>query len=264
LVYYDHTNRFAGFSIELLGEIASEMGLRFGVVNINGNQILPGFADVAHRYDVGIASQPATAELDSSAATLEYLVGGLAILAGTAQGQISGPDSLCGLRVGANRGSAGETAVLRQNEGKCHGTPITYLPYDDDVKGPALIELPDTVVVVHPGQSARFDGFGKTGCEIFSLSDANTVRARAAEIGQIVGKNRRQTIHRLRQHQGKRIFPGTGGPSQDYRVGKTIPRQHIAQAMNDVGVTVEAGEAHKVGAVSTQHSAFSHNTFDQA
>ena len=136
LVYYDHTHRFAGFSIELLGEIASEMGLRFGVVNINGNQILPGFADVAHRYDVGIASQPATTELDSGAATLEYLVGGLAILAGSAQGQISGPDSLCGLRVGANRGSAGETAVLRQNEGKCHGTPITYLPYDDDVKGP--------------------------------------------------------------------------------------------------------------------------------
>ncbi len=135
LVYFDHTNRFAGFSIELLGEIASQMGLTPGVVNINGSQIVPGFADVAHRYDVGIASQPATIELDSSAATLEYLVGGLAILAGSAQGQIRGPDSLCGLRVGANRGSSGETAVLRQNEGKCHSTPITYLPYDDDLKG---------------------------------------------------------------------------------------------------------------------------------
>ncbi len=135
LVYYDHTNRFAGFSIELLGEIASQMGLKVGVVNINGSQIVPGFADAAHRYDLGIASQPATAELSSSASTLDYLVGGLAILAGSAQGQISGPDSLCGLRVGANRGSSGETAVLRQNEGNCHGTPITYLPYDDDVKG---------------------------------------------------------------------------------------------------------------------------------
>jgi len=135
LVYYDHTNRFAGFSIELLGEIASQMALRLGVVNINGSQIVPGFADPAHRYDMGIASQPATAELDSSASTLEYLVGGLAILAGSAQGQINSIDSLCGLRVGANRGSSGETAVLRQNEGTCHGTPITYLAYDDDVKG---------------------------------------------------------------------------------------------------------------------------------
>ena len=50
-------------------------------------------------------------------------------------------------------------------------------------------------------------------------------------------------------------------------MGKAIPRQHIAQAMNDVGVTVEVGEAHKVGAlsnqrehsaISTQHSATTH------
>jgi polar amino acid transport system substrate-binding protein len=135
LVYYDHNHRFAGFSIELLQEIASEMGLKLGVVNINGSQIVPGFADAAHRYDAGIASQPATSDLVSSAATLQYLVGGQAILAGSAQGQISGPDSLCSLRVGANRGSAGETAVLRQNEGKCKTTPITYVAYDDDVKG---------------------------------------------------------------------------------------------------------------------------------
>jgi polar amino acid transport system substrate-binding protein len=135
LVYYDHTNRFAGFSIELVGMIASELGLKLGVININGSQIVPGFADVSHRYDMGIASQPATAELDSSAATLQYLIGGLAILAGAAQNQISGPDSLCGLKVGANRGSAGETAVLRQNEGKCHASPITFVAYDDDVKG---------------------------------------------------------------------------------------------------------------------------------
>jgi polar amino acid transport system substrate-binding protein len=135
LVYYDHTNRFAGFSVELLGEIASQMGLKLGVVNINGSQIVPGLADAAHRYDMGIAPQTATAELASSAATLEYLVGGLAILAGSSQGQVSGPDQLCGLKVGANRASSGETAVLRQNEGKCRTTPITYVPYDDDVKG---------------------------------------------------------------------------------------------------------------------------------
>ena len=94
---------------------------------------MPGFADGAHRYDVGIASQPATAELTSSAATLQYLVGGLAILAGSDQSQISGPGSLCGLKVGADRGSSGETAVLRQNEGNCHNHLITYVPYDDDI-----------------------------------------------------------------------------------------------------------------------------------
>jgi N-methylhydantoinase A len=50
----------------------------------------------------------------------------------------------------AEEGVALETPVIRLRQGVV----------DDDVKGPALIELPDTVVVIHPGQTARFDGFG--------------------------------------------------------------------------------------------------------
>ena len=42
-------------------------------------------------------------------------------------------------------------------------TPVIRLVrgvIDEDVKGPALVELPDTVVAIHPGQTARFDGYG--------------------------------------------------------------------------------------------------------
>lgn len=42
-------------------------------------------------------------------------------------------------------------------------TPIIRLQQgvvDDEITGPALVELPDTVVVIHPGMSARFDEFG--------------------------------------------------------------------------------------------------------
>ena len=42
-------------------------------------------------------------------------------------------------------------------------TPVIRLRHgvvDDEITGPALIELPDTVVVVHPGMSAQFDPFG--------------------------------------------------------------------------------------------------------
>ena len=31
---------------------------------------------------------------------------------------------------------------------------------DDSLRGPLLVELPDTVVVLRPGQTARFDDFG--------------------------------------------------------------------------------------------------------
>jgi polar amino acid transport system substrate-binding protein len=135
LVYYDHNNRFAGFSIELLGEIASEMALKLDVINIDSSQIVPGLADVQHRYDVGVATQPASADTSTSALTLNYLVGGQAILAGQGQGAVKTLADLCGLRLGANRGTAGETAVLRQNEGACSSRPINLTLYDNDVTG---------------------------------------------------------------------------------------------------------------------------------
>jgi N-methylhydantoinase A/oxoprolinase/acetone carboxylase beta subunit len=43
-----------------------------------------------------------------------------------------------------------DTPVLRLTEGGV----------DDRLRGPLLIELPDTVIVVRPGQSARFGELG--------------------------------------------------------------------------------------------------------
>lgn len=135
LVYYDHNNRFAGFSIELLGELASQIGLHLDVINIDGGQVVPGLADPQHRYDLGVAAQPATPELTNSALTLQYLVGGQAILARHDDTTTTTLDRLCGHRVGANKGSLGEAAVLRTNEGTCKGDRIVYGAYDDDVRG---------------------------------------------------------------------------------------------------------------------------------
>ncbi len=51
----------------------------------------------------------------------------------------------------------------------------------EDVKGPALVELPDTVVVIHPGQTARFDGFGNLVVDTGVRS--GTARARDGHTG---------------------------------------------------------------------------------
>jgi polar amino acid transport system substrate-binding protein len=135
LVYYDHNNRFAGFSIELLGALASQAGLRLDVINIDGGQIVPGLADPQHRYDLGLAAQPATPELSSEALTLQYLVGGQAILVRRDDTRIKSLDGLCGRTVGARKGGPGETAVLRSNEASCKVDRIVYTAYDDDVRG---------------------------------------------------------------------------------------------------------------------------------
>ena len=135
LVYYDHSNRFAGFSIELAGRIATQVGLNLNVINIDGAQIVPGLAANPQRYDLGVASQPATSELSARASTLEYLVAGPVLLVRHHDRDIVGPQSLCGLTVGGNRGRAGQTTVVRTNQGTCQGKPIVYVPYDDDIKG---------------------------------------------------------------------------------------------------------------------------------
>lgn len=135
LVYYDHNNRFAGFSIELLGAVASQMGLQLQVINIDGGQIVPGLADPLHRYDLGVAAQPATPDLGNGALTVQYLVGGQAILARHDDHTTSTLAGLCGRKVGANKGSTGEAAVLRTNEGACTANRVAYSAYDDDVRG---------------------------------------------------------------------------------------------------------------------------------
>jgi len=135
LVYYDRDNRFAGFTIELVDRIATQVGLKLNVINIDGAEIVPGLAGNQQRYDVGVAPQPASPELKARASTLDYLVAGPVILARHNDRKITGPQSLCGLMVGGNRDRGGQTIVLRLNQGACQGQPIAYTPYDDDIKG---------------------------------------------------------------------------------------------------------------------------------
>ena len=135
LVYYDRDNRFAGFTIELVDRIATQVGLKLNVINIDGAEIVPGLAGNQQRYDMGVAPQPASPELKARASTLDYLVAGPVILARHDDRKITGPQSLCGSTVGGNRDRGGQTIVLRLNQGACQGQPIAYTPYDDDIKG---------------------------------------------------------------------------------------------------------------------------------
>jgi polar amino acid transport system substrate-binding protein len=135
LVYYDRDNRFAGFSIELLDQVAIQVGLKLNVINIDGAEIVAGLAAGQPRYDLGVAPQPATSSPGATASTLAYLVGGTVIVVRHDNRNVTGPGSLCGLTVGGNRDRAGQSTVQSTNQGACQGRPITYVPYDDDVKG---------------------------------------------------------------------------------------------------------------------------------
>src|SRR5579863_5714603 len=86
---------------------------------------------------------------------------------------------------------------------------------------------------------ASFHSFSETSIKIFGLCDASAVCAPATEIWQAIGDDRRQTIHGLRQHERKRIFTRTLRPGKNHGLREALTGQHIAQAMDDVGVAVK-------------------------
>jgi N-methylhydantoinase A/oxoprolinase/acetone carboxylase beta subunit len=53
-------------------------------------------------------------------------------------------------------GGLADTPVLRLGEGRL----------DEDLEGPLLLELPDTVVVLRPGQRARYSELGSLVIEV--------------------------------------------------------------------------------------------------
>ena len=76
------------------------------------------------------------------------------------------------------------------------------------------------------------------------IRDRDTVGALAAEVGQPILHSGRKAIQSLRQHERECVFARTCGTSQNHRLGKVIPRQHVTQAMDDVGIAAKITEAH--------------------
>ncbi len=82
---------------------------------------------------------------------------------------------------------------------------------------------------------ARLHGFGKARIQIRRLRDPRAVGAFPAEIRQPIGGSRRKTIQCLRQHQRQRILPRSLPARKHHRMRKALARQHIAQAVNNLG-----------------------------
>jgi len=133
--YLDPNGKPAGFDIDLAAAIASHLGLRLKVENINVSGILSGFAVRDRRYDMGISAQPDSASIQASAATLPYFVSGQSILVRSADKKTKALADLCGLKVGSNKSQSGEEAVLLENDNTCRARPMKYTAYEQDAKG---------------------------------------------------------------------------------------------------------------------------------
>jgi polar amino acid transport system substrate-binding protein len=132
--YLDGAGHFVGFDIDLARALATRLGLRLNVINVNVDGIVPAFAQPDRRFDLGISSQPETPDLTATARTLEYFLNGQGILMRAADHRpVAGPDDLCGLRVGAAMASQGEAAMLQENERPCKANPIRYTGYKIDL-----------------------------------------------------------------------------------------------------------------------------------
>jgi polar amino acid transport system substrate-binding protein len=134
--YLDHQQKPAGFDIDLINALGSQLGLRVGF-HVAGSEadVIPGLADQQRKYDMGMADQVETPALTTGIKTVEYFTTGQSILVRDADKRTATLDDLCGAKVGALRNSPGEAAVLTENEAGCTAKAIQYQAYDDGSKG---------------------------------------------------------------------------------------------------------------------------------
>jgi len=124
----------AGFDIDLVRALAAEMRLKLVVIDYRAADIVPDFAQQNRRYDMGISAIPETPELRSSASVIEYFKAGLSILTPNPNSHhVTGLDSLCGLRVGAEKDTTSAHAILRESATKCGRSLIDQRNYSTDV-----------------------------------------------------------------------------------------------------------------------------------
>ena len=155
--YLDHSQKPAGFDIDLANAIGSQLGLKVSFHTAGSeDEIVPGLAQQKRNYDLGMADQVETPAISSAAKTVQYFSTGQSVLVKSADSATRTLADLCGKKVGALRSSAAEDEVLRQNQSGCvGGKPIDYQPFDDgsiavrDVIGGGLTayidEYPSTV-----------------------------------------------------------------------------------------------------------------------
>jgi len=129
--YVDAQGHAAGFDIDLMGAVASQVNLRLKVLNIDDPSIIQGLTQQQHRYDVGV-NQPHAATT-AGVLSLSYFSSGQALLVRSTDRQVRGFDSICGLRVWASPGSEGELAVITANDRACHDRKAVVTSANDDV-----------------------------------------------------------------------------------------------------------------------------------
>ena len=130
--YVDPQGHAAGFDIDLMGAAASQLNLRLKVLNIDDPSIIQGLTQQQRRYDVGV-NQPHGATT-AGVLSLSYFSSGQAILVRSADRQVKGFDTICGLKLWASPGSEGELAVITANDKACHDRKAVVTSAHDDVE----------------------------------------------------------------------------------------------------------------------------------
>ncbi|MFN2464627.1 MAG: transporter substrate-binding domain-containing protein, partial [Candidatus Dormibacteria bacterium] len=136
--YVDPAGHAAGFDVDLLGAVASQLKLKLKVINIDDPSIVQGLTEQKRRYDVGV-NQPHSATTTGGVLSLSYFSSGQALLVRTSQKVIKGFDTLCGLKVWASPGSEGELAVVTVNDKACHDRKVQVTTAKDDVEAAAQL-----------------------------------------------------------------------------------------------------------------------------
>lgn len=102
----DASGNLAGYDVDLMKKIATDLGVKVEFVQLDWAGLLPGLA--AHRFDVVASGVTRTAErLKSNAFIMlsPYIINGVAVTKLASNGTISGWTDVCGKQMGGVRGA---------------------------------------------------------------------------------------------------------------------------------------------------------------
>ncbi len=98
--------------------------------------------------------------------------------------------------------------------------------------------------------SRRFSRASTASAKRSSKASASAMRTQlaavAAEVGQAVGHRTLQAVHRLGDHLSERELPCPLRPGKNQRMGKVLVRQHLAQRVHRLGISMKIRKRHLI------------------
>lgn len=176
---YEGKEKIVGWDIDMGTAVSQVLGLEAKHVAATFDTILPGLK--SHKYDLGMSAFSMTPERQETMDMVQYLSSGtgLAVMAGNPKGLSTDAATLCGMPIGAQKGTSQALEILPELSKKCTdaGKPaidMKQFPAQSDANLALLSGRVDGLLAGAPSLAYQ----GKLAGKKFVLAEGEALRLR--------------------------------------------------------------------------------------